>query len=497
MNQNERNENPNKPRPDSRPPVSQNHPPRRPGAQNPPPHVPRPQEGRPPSDQRQQPRGVAQRPPARAAQVPTARPQERRPMNSAVAVEPKVSLLAHWGRKLLGSTDYIRPADIVRTKGGVDRPMLIIIILLTAIGSILIFTSSYATALSRWGDSFHYIRPQVAWVALGMAAMVGIMHIDYRLMRKFAVHFFVLCVILLIATLFVGGARGLAQRWLTIPLGFMTITFQPSELMKLGIAMILARYYHKNAVKVVSKNSIIIFGRIKIKEASVYGVFLPAIIVGAVCALIMAQNHFSGTIIMFLIGAFIIWASGAQKFWLISSSVAALVGVIMTIMTVPYARTRITTWLNPENYSITNELWQITQGLLAIGSGGFFGVGLGNSRQKHMFIPEPQNDFIFTVAAEELGFVGAVGILALYLVFIWRGYKIAQNAPDIFSKLLAFGIVSKVGIQTILNIAVVTGSIPNTGISLPFASYGGTALVMLLAEMGILLSISRYSYQQK
>ncbi len=202
-------------------------------------------------------------------------------------------------------------------------------------------------------------------------------------------------------------------------------------------------------------------------------------------------------IIMFMIGMVVIFAGGARKIWFIIAGAVAAVGGGLVITLSEYARERVDVWLHPENYSAQNQVWQTLQGLYAIGSGGFLGVGLGNSRQKHLFVSEPQNDFIFSIICEELGFVGAVTVILLFVMFIWRGFVIALRAPDTFSSLLVAGIVGKVAIQAILNISVVTAMIPNTGISLPFFSYGGSALAMLLGEMGIILSISRYSYEQK
>ena len=380
--------------------------------------------------------------------------------------------------------EAVRPGDIVRERGGVDRGLFVLVCLLLMLGTVMVSTASYAEALSRHGDSYRFIRPQLTFVALGLAVMFIIMHLDYRIFKTFALPIFGVSVVLLIAVLIFGLARGAAVRWLN--LGF--IQFQPSEVMKLGIVVFLASYYHNYTKRVNSK---------KFWESSAYGVFIPAFVLGVVCVLIMMQNHFSGTIIMMFIGVFVIWGSGARKFWLITASVTALVAIVLIIFTVPYARVRVDAWLFPENFDITAELWQSHQGRLAIGSGGLFGVGIGNSRQKHMFVPEPHNDFIFTIIAEELGFVGSILILGLYLAFIWRGFTIARKAPDTFSSLLVYGIISKVAIQTLLNIAVVTGVAPNTGVSLPFASFGGSALVMLLAEMGIVLSVSRYSYQHK
>jgi cell division protein FtsW len=200
---------------------------------------------------------------------------------------------------------------------------------------------------------------------------------------------------------------------------------------------------------------------------------------------------------MFLIGMVMLFASGSRLIWMGAAGGVFSVAVGILIFFTDYAATRIDSWLHPENYSAQGEIWQTLQGMYAIGSGGLFGVGLGNSMQKHMFVSEPQNDFIFAIIGEELGLIGCAAVIALYIAFIWRGYKIATRTPDTFSGLVVIGIISKVGLQAMLNIAVVTGTIPNTGIALPFFSYGGSFLTILLAEMGLLLSISRYSYQQK
>jgi len=204
----------------------------------------------------------------------------------------------------------------------------------------------------------------------------------------------------------------------------------------------------------------------------------------------------SGTVILFLIGVFMIFMAGASWRWLAGLGGTFAAGALGVILFTDYMKNRIDAWLHPELY-LQDKGWQPYQSLLAIGSGGLFGVGLGQSYQKHLWLPEPQNDFIFAIVCEELGFVGAVALIALFVLFMWRGFAIARRAPDIFSSMLVLGLTAKVGIQFILNIAVVTASIPTTGIALPFFSYGGTALVMQLGEMGILLSVSRYSSQNQ
>ncbi|MFA6947929.1 MAG: putative peptidoglycan glycosyltransferase FtsW [Eubacteriales bacterium] len=383
------------------------------------------------------------------------------------------------------TSDFIKSGDIIRVKGAVDRPMLIIIILLVCFGSVMVFSSSFAYSYQKYGDSYYFIKRQIIFGAIGLAAMTIAMFIDYRIIRRFTIPFFGVCMVLLILVPIIGLSQGAAVRW--IDFGF--IRFQPSELMKLGIVLMLALYISTYQDKITNYDNL--------KVASLYGFVYPMGIIGSVCALIMAENHFSGTIIMFLIGMVVLFAGGAIKRWFFIGGGAAAAVILIAIQFVDYAKERLDIWLHPENYSSIDEAWQTTQGLIAVGSGGLFGVGLGYSRQKHMFVSQPQNDFIFAIICEELGFFGALLVIALFTFFIWRGFVIALRAPDTFSSLVVIGIVSKVALQAMLNIAVVTNVIPNTGIALPFFSYGGTALTILLAEMGIVLSISRYSYQKK
>ncbi|MGM9680369.1 MAG: FtsW/RodA/SpoVE family cell cycle protein, partial [Eubacteriales bacterium] len=220
-----------------------------------------------------------------------------------------------------------------------------------------------------------------------------------------------------------------------------------------------------------------------------------------VCLLVFAENHVSGTIIIALIGLSTIWAGGGKKVWYVIFIIAVVVAIVLLVQfndqitqfLPDYAQKRIDMWLNPENYDTQDDTWQTVQGEIAVGSGGLFGRGFGKSLQKHLFVSQPQNDFIFSIVCEELGFVGALCIIALYLAFVWRGLTIARRTPDPFASVTAVGIVSHVGIQAFLNMMVVTALIPNTGITLPFFSYGGSSLVILMVEMGVLLSISRYS----
>lgn len=377
-------------------------------------------------------------------------------------------------------------AGVVRVRAGVDRPMLIIIILLLCFGSVMVFSASYAYSLYKYNDSYYYIVKQVGFLILGSAAMVAIMYMSVDLIRRLTVPFYIFASILLAIVPVVGLAEGEAVRWINIG-GFLTI--QPSEIMKPALVMILALYIQNHQEQITDYRHF--WG------SSKYGLVYPSVFVLIACALMVLENHFSGTIIMFIIGMVVIFAGGARLFWFGVAGGTFITAVFGMIMFTDYAKQRIDIWLHPENYNALDETWQTTQGLYAIGSGGWFGVGLGNSRQKHMFVSQPQNDFIFSIICEELGFIGAMCVVALFVVFIVRGLHIAKRAPDTYSSLVVLGIVGHVAVQAILNIAVVTNTIPNTGISLPFFSYGGSSLVVLMAEMGVLLSISRYSYQQK
>lgn len=383
------------------------------------------------------------------------------------------------------NTQFIKPTDIVRVKGGVDRPMLVIIILLLCFGTVMVFSASFAYALESEGDSYFYIKKQLQWAGFGIVVMFIAANVDYRIIRRFTIPAFLGIFALLAVVPIMGISEGEATRWIIIG----NFSIQPSELMKIGLILFLALFFDMFQERATNYKNF--------AQSSIWGVFIPAGIVGLVCILIALEKHFSGMIIMFCIGMVVIFAGGGRKIWFGLTGGVALFAILVAIFFVPYAKERLDIWLHPENYSITDETWQTTQGLMAVGSGGFLGVGFGKSRQKHMFVSQPQNDFIFAIICEELGFVGALAVILLFVLFIWRGFVIALKTPDTFSSLAVIGIVGHVALQAILNIAVVTNMIPNTGISLPFFSYGGSALTILLGEMGILLSISRFSYQQK
>lgn len=368
---------------------------------------------------------------------------------------------------------------IHRVKGGIDTTFLIIVVLLLCYGSIMVFSSSYAFAANKFKDSLFFVKKQSLWAIVGLVAMIVCSHVDYRIIRRFTVEIFLVSYVLLwfVFVPGIGSSSHGATRWVDLKI----ISFQPSDIMKFAIVMLLALYISCYYDKIH-----------KFK----YGILIPASILIVVCGSVIVQKHISGTVIIFLIGAVMILVSGASAKWLSGVCAVGASAVCFIIFFTDYASDRVTAWLHPETVLMDGG-WQPYQSLLAIGSGGLFGVGLGNSYQKQLWLPEPQNDFIFAIVCEELGMVGGVAVIALFIALMWRGLTIAKRAPDTFSSLLVTGLVAKVAIQALLNIAVVTTTIPTTGIALPFFSYGGTALIMQLAEMGIVLSVSRYSSQEK
>lgn len=379
--------------------------------------------------------------------------------------------------------------NIVRIRTGMDRVMFTLILVLLALGSIMVFSASYPSALAQEGDSMYYIKRQMLFIVIGVTAMVILSLLPPGFYKKMALPAFCVAIFLLIIVLIpgIGISNGEARRWLGLK--GTPFTFQPSEAMKVALVMMLAWYLDAFRDWVLDRTDK--------KKYLLWGTLVPCGIVGIACVLVLLEKHLSGTVIVGLIGLAVMFISGVHPGWMMALvGVGGGAAVSLFLAMNPYAWQRIVTF-GDENADKLNEAWQTTQGLLAIGSGGFLGVGLGASRQKYSYVSEAQNDFIFTIWCEEMGFVGAVVIIVLFLLFIWRGCVIAMRAPDTFSCLLVIGIISQVGIQAFLNIAVVTDVIPNTGIALPFFSYGGTSLIILLAEMGIVLSVSKHSYQKK
>lgn len=380
-------------------------------------------------------------------------------------------------------------AGIVRIRGGVDRVMLALILILLALGSIMVFSASYPSALAQEGDSLYYIKRHLVFVALGLSLMMVISRFSVGFLEDIAPIAFAVATALLILVLIpspLSISQGAARRWLN----FRVFTLQPSELMKAALILMLSRYLSRHQDDLQDRSR---FGQYLWR-----GTICPCIFVGIACVLVLLENHLSGTLIMGMIGVAVMLMGCVPPKWLFLLAGGGLVVLgVPFLLTQEYAMERLMTYFNKDTADVLDEAWQTTQGQYAIGSGGLLGTGLGGSRQKYNYVSEPQNDFIFTIWCEEMGFVGAVAVILLYLLFIWRGIVIASRAPDTFSALVVLGIVSHVGIQAFMNIGVVTGVLPNTGVSLPFFSYGGTSLVILMMEMGVLLAVSRRSYVRR
>jgi len=356
----------------------------------------------------------------------------------------------------------------------VDKRLVVIILILLTFGTMMVYSASFPNATIKYGDGYYYLKRHLVFLFIGMVAMLVTSKIPITLYKRASVGFFLLCILLLILVLVGGFSEGLAKRWLGIP--GTPLSFQPSELMKLGIILMLSWWADKH------KNE---------RKNFVKEILVPGIILFGACSLVLLEKHLSGTLILAFIGLSILYISGTNiKKMALTYGVTGVLGAIFFLLTNEYAMKRIESFLNP-NADVLSDKWQTTQGLFAIGSGGLWGRGIGNSLQKYSYVSEPQNDFIFTIWCEETGYVGAVVLVLVFLLLIFRGFQIAINADGLYSSLVAFGITCQIGIQALLNILVVTDLIPNTGISLPFFSYGGSSLVILLGEMGILLSISR------
>lgn len=371
--------------------------------------------------------------------------------------------------------------------GSIDIPFLAITIALLTIGLIMLFSASYPYAYyNNNHDSYYYFTRQFIFAIIGLVALAVMSKINYKWLKVAAMPLLAVTLLLLVVVLFyhtnVGGADGGSfKRW--IPIG--SFTLQPSDIAKFTIILTMAVYISNY------------YGKMKTFK---YGILFPLGIIAVFCGLIYLEHHMSCTILMFLIGATLMFVGGSDwKLFAFGAAVLAL--AIFMIITFPellenYAGDRIKAWLD-KDFSPTDLRWQTNNSLYAIGSGGLFGVGLGNSKQKYLYVSEPQNDFIFSIVCEELGFIGALFIIVLFGALVIRGFYIASKCQDKFASLIVIGIVAQIGIQVILNIMVVTDTIPNTGIALPFFSYGGTAMMMLLFEIGVILSISRKSSQKK
>ncbi len=349
-----------------------------------------------------------------------------------------------------------------------DYTLLFLIVFLCAFGLVMLYSVSSFEAQSKFGDAAFYLKRQLRSVVFGLVAMAITSVIPYRIWKRFSLWIYGLAFLLCVAVLLVGEEYYGSQRWIY----FHGIGFQPSEIAKVAVIIFLAAILSRMPKQVKNIKTVIkiLLILIPVIAPIAYTNLSTAVIIAGIAIIMLfvvspKYSHFVG-----LFG----------------------VGVAIIIAYIPiagYRSTRVLAWLHPEDYA--DDVYQTVQGLYALGSGGLFGKGLGESLQKLNYVPEAQNDFIFTIIGEELGIFGCVGVIVLFILLIWRLLVIANNAKDLFGSMLAVGVMAHIMLQVILNIAVVTNTIPNTGITLPFISYGGTSVMILLAEMGIVLNVSR------
>lgn len=375
-----------------------------------------------------------------------------------------------------GAELEIRETKDTAKRAGMDISFLALVMILLIIGVTMVLSSSFARAYYdpggvTKGDPTYYFVRQFVFAGLGVGAMLLCSRLPVGFYKRFSVPVLIAAIVLLALVPIIGVNANGARRWI----GFGLFTVQPSEIAKIGI--------------ILSFSVLICRNRGKMKSFR-YGILPFAAILAVIVALLVLEPHFSASVIIIAIGGVMLFLGGARLIWFITAALAAGGGIAVLLTLFPYASTRISTWRDPFA-STSDEGYQIVQSLYSIGSGGLTGLGLGQSRQKYLYLPEEHNDFIFSVVCEELGFIGALLILTLFALLIIRGYWIALHSTDRYSFLVAAGITTLLAIQVILNVAVVTNLVPCTGISLPFFSYGGTALLMQMAEMGIVLSISR------
>lgn len=371
---------------------------------------------------------------------------------------------------------------------GFDMQFFILLMILLSIGLATLYSASHVYAFEYNGDSYYYISRQLIFALIGMVAMLFVSFIDYHVLHRFAWILWFVSIALLALALVMPSKTGI-QRWIYIG----SFSFQPSEIAKFGLVLLFAHYISKHHKQMKT------FGT---------GFMIPLVLLGITCGLVVIEPHLSGTMLIGLLGIAMMYVGGVRQGYVFGVMGLAAAVVLVMVVVLGYEQDRIDVWLHPLE-SFANEIvfedgisgrdhaWQTVQSLYAIGSGGLLGQGPGNSRQKHLFLPEPQNDFIFSIFCEEMGLIGAIIVLALFALLVWRGLKIALRAPDKFGCMLALGLTLQIGIQVAINVAVVSNLLPNTGISLPFFSYGGTSLCVLMAQMGVVLSVSRQSRMEK
>lgn len=386
------------------------------------------------------------------------------------------------------------PLSLFFASGSMDIPFFLLLITIVTIGLVMLFSASYTYSYYFRNGSTEIFTNQLIFAVIGLILMYIISRIRYEYFRLVAIIGFFVSVGLLVLVLILPEYKAGFKRW--IDLGF--VTFQPSEIAKIGLILILALLLERNYKGVTGKVPNEMLLRITNGRLTVYKSFTSLIFYGCIiilfAGLVYLENHVSGTLLILAIGVVMLFLGEVKGKWFAVAGVVIVIGVVVLVanpdILKEYAGERIVAWLD-KDYEPMGARWQTNNSLYAIGSGGFLGTGLGQSKQKHLYVSEPQNDFIFAIVCEELGFVGAVVIIILFALLIYRGIKIGLMAKDRFSALLCMGIAFQIGIQVALNIGVVTDFLPNTGISLPFFSAGGTSLIILLCEMGMILSVSR------
>lgn len=387
-------------------------------------------------------------------------------------------------QKVKNEKFFIRPSrqrKMKKTKWfsigmGIDLPFCIIILVLLTIGTIMMFSASYAFAYYTKGDSYYFLWRQLIFVVLGVIVMGIMSFFNYNKLHKIAplVLGFAYLALLIVLVL---PSDGGVKRW--IPLGLFNL--QPSEIAKFAIILFFAHWCSKYYNKMQ-------FAR--------YSVLPGVAVFGTTAILLFLEPHYSGIVIIAILTVVMLYIGGMKtKYLFIGFAILSAIVLLLAVTGgLSYAMSRMDGWGQALIYTdedMWQTTWQTRNSLYAIGSGGLWGLGLGQSRQKYLYLPEPQNDFIFAIVVEELGLIGAIMILLIFALLVWRGITLSLRAKDKFGKLLGIGLTSQIGIQVVLNILVITDWLPNTGISLPFFSYGGSSLIMLLAQMGIVLSISR------
>lgn len=361
-----------------------------------------------------------------------------------------------------------------------DFLIFLTVLTLLGLGTIMVFSAGSPHAYTYLnGDTYYFLKKQLIYVGLGMCGMFVTMNIDYRKLGKISPILLLVSMGLLglVCIPGIGISLNGARRWL----GFGGFTIQPSEFAKISVILFFSYSVSKRQKELKSFKQ---------------GLLPYLLVLGVIAGLLLLEPHLSGTIIIGLVAFIILFVGGAKISHFVMLGLPVVAALVALVLTSEYRLKRLISFMDPWK-DIQGTGWQIVQSLYAIGSGGVFGRGLGKSLQKFLYIPEPYNDFIFAVYAEELGFVGVLVVLALFTIFFWRGVKVATHARDLFGSLLAMGITCWIMVQMIINILVVTSSMPVTGMPLPFFSYGGTSLIFLLSGIGILLNISRYSNYER